>query len=155
MSTLAEIKITPWPWSIASKHCQRGDLTETEHLVWSLDRGAPYVPSPTVWGEEIYLLEDRSFFSCLNAIGGSPHYFKERLPGVLNFSASPTGAKDRIYLLSEDGKGVVLRRGPKLEILAVNELDGTFFASPALVGDSLYLRSHEALYRFSRSSAEN
>ena len=134
---------------------QRGDLTKTDHLVWSLDRGAPYVPSPTVWGDEIYLLEDRSFFSCLNAIDGTPHYFKERMPGVLNFSASPTGAKDRIYLLSEDGKSVVLKRGPELEILAENELEGAFFASPAIAGDSIFLRSHQALYRFDRSAASN
>ena len=40
----------------------RGDLTGSEHVVWSLDRGTPYVPCPMLWGDEIYLLEDRSFF---------------------------------------------------------------------------------------------
>ena len=124
----------------------RGDLTETEHLKWTLDRGTPYVPCPVVWGDELYLLEDRSFFSCLRASDGKRHYFKERLPGSLNFSASPVGASDRIYLLSERGRMLVLRRGPKYELLAANSLDGVFYASPVIVGDVMYLRSDQHLY---------
>lgn len=125
---------------------QRGDLTDSEHIVWALDRGTPYVPCPMLWGDEIYLLEDRSFFSCLDAVDGERHYFKHRVAGPLNFSASPVGAADRIYLLSEDGKTVVLRRGPKVEVLAINELDETFYASPAIVGDEIFLRGDRHLF---------
>ena len=130
---------------------QQGDLTDSEHVVWSLDRGTPYVPCPMLWGDEIYLLEDRSFFSCLGAVDGEPHYLKHRLPGVLNFSASPVGAADRIYLLSEGGRTVVLKRGPQLEVLAVNSLDETFYASPAIVGNEIYLRGEKHLFCFSKS----
>ena len=131
---------------------QSGDLTGTKHVVWSLNRGTPYVPCPMLWGDEIYLLEDRSFFSCLGAIDGARHYLKHRLPGALNFSASPVGAADRIYLLSEDGKTVVLQRGPKLKVLAINELHETFYASPAIVGNAIYLRGDKHLYCFAKSS---
>ena len=134
----------------AIKLGQRGDLTGTENLVWSLDRGAPYVPCPMLWGDELYLLEDRSFFSCLGASDGARHYLKHRLPGTLGFSASPVGAADRIYLLSETGTTVVLQRGPKMRVLAVNELSGTFHASPAIVGDAIYLRSDNHLYCFAK-----
>jgi outer membrane protein assembly factor BamB len=132
----------------AIKLGQRGDLTDSEHVIWKLRRGTPYVPSPMLWGDEIYLLEDRSFFSCLNATDGKPHYFKQRLPGALNFSASPVGAADRIYLLSEEGKTVVVQRGPELKVLAVNELDESFHASPAIVGEAIYLRGDKHLYCF-------
>lgn len=127
---------------------QRGDLTNTEHLVWKLDRGAPYVPCPMVWGEEIYLLEDHSFFSCLRAADGKQYYLKHRLPGTWNFSASPVGATDRIYLLSEEGKTAVIQRGTEPTILAINELEGRFQASPAIVGRHIYIRSSEHLYCF-------
>ncbi|MCH8218435.1 MAG: PQQ-binding-like beta-propeller repeat protein [Planctomycetes bacterium] len=136
----------------AIKLGQRGDLTDSKSVVWSLSRGTPYVPCPMVWGEEIYLLEDRSFFSCLRATDGLRHYFKHRLPGSLPFSASPVGAADRIYLLSEKGKTVVLQRGPKLKVLAINELDETFYASPAIVGDAIYLRGDKHLFCFAKSS---
>ncbi|HAV63132.1 MAG TPA: hypothetical protein DCY13_12300 [Verrucomicrobiales bacterium] len=125
---------------------QRGDLSESNSIRWSLDRGTPYVPCPMLWGDEIYLLEDRSFFSCLAAVDGTQHYLKHRLPGVLNFSASPVGAADRIYLLSEEGRMVVLQRGKEINVLAVNQLDETFHASPAIVGNEMYLRGDKHLY---------
>ena len=136
----------------AIKLGQRGDLTDSKSVVWSLSRGTPYVPCPMVWGEEIYLLEDRSFFSCLRATDGLRHYFTHRLPGSLPFSASPVGGADRIYLLSEKGKTVVLQRGPKLKVLAINELDEAFYASPAIVGDAIYLRGDKHLFCFAKPS---
>ena len=131
---------------------KRGDLTGSESVVWSLRRGVPYVPCPMLWGEEIYLLEDQSFFSCLGATDGALRYLKHRLPGNLNFSASPVGAADRIYLLSEAGKTVVLQRGPEIKVLAINELDETFYASPAIVGDAIYLRGNKHLFCFAKPS---
>ena len=132
---------------------QRGDLTGSEHLAWSLDRGTPYVPCPMLWGDELYVLEDQSFFSCYDAREGERH-FKHRLPGAgLKFSASPVAAADRIYLLSESGTTVVLRRGVEVEVLAVNDLEGeTFYASPAIAGDAIYLRGDKHLYCFEGSA---
>ena len=131
---------------------KRGDLTGSKSVVWSLHRGVPYVPCPMLWGEEIYLLEDRSFFSCLGATDGARRYLKHRLPGNLNFSASPVGAADRIYLLSEAGRTVVLQRGPEIKVLAINELNETFYASPAIVGDAIYLRGNKHLFCFAKPS---
>ena len=127
---------------------QRGDLTGTSHVRWALDRGTPYVPCPMLWGDELYVLEDRSFFSCLRAVDGERYYFKHRLPGGLNFSASPVGAADRIYLLSENGTTLVLQRGHEIQRLATNKLDETFYASPVIVGDAIYLRGHQHLFCF-------
>ncbi len=131
---------------------QRGDLTGGKHVVWTLSRGTPYVPCPMLWGEELYLLEDQSFFSCLGAIDGERHYLKHRLPGILNFTSSPVGAADRIYLLSEEGRTVVLQRGKEINVLAINKLDGKFHASPAIVGDAIYLRGDKHLYCLAKSS---
>ncbi len=124
----------------------RGDLTDGPHLKWSLDRGTPYVPCPVLWNDELYILEDGSFFSCLRAVDGERHYFRQRLPGALNFSASPAGVDDRLYLLSERGETLVVRRGPEFEVLATNSLEGMFYASPVIVGDTLLLRSKDHLY---------
>jgi len=129
----------------AIKLGQRGDLTGSKNVVWSLSRGTPYVPCPMLWGKEIYLLDDSSFFSCFGASDGKQHY-RDRVPGSRAYSASPVGAADRIYLLSEDGRTVVLQRGPKWRVLAINELEGTFHASPAIVGNAIYLRSDKHLF---------
>ena len=62
------------------------------------------------------------------------------------------GAADRIYLLSEEGRTVVVQRGPQLKVLAINELDEIFYASPALVGDAIYLRGDKHLFCFAKTS---
>jgi len=121
-----------------------GDVTDTDAVVWNLTRGTPYVPSPLLHGNELYLLRDKGFLSCYDARTGKPHYELQRLSGA--FSASPVAAGGRIYMASEDGDIVVAKLGKKFEILATNEMDETFFASPAIVGNELFLRSDEALY---------
>ena len=55
---------------------------------------------------------------------------KKAILGLLWLVYLPVGAADRIYLLSETGKTVVLRRGVEPKVLAVNELNGRFHASP-------------------------
>ena len=131
---------------------KKGDLTGSKDVIWSIHRGVPYVPCPMLWGKEIYLLEDQSFFSCLSAIDGARHYLKHRLPGNLNFSASPVGAANRIYLLSESGKTIVLQRGPEIKVLSINELDEKFYASPSIVGNAIYLRGNKHLFCFIRNN---
>ena len=124
-----------------------GDLTDSKEVVWSLDKSTPYVPSPLLWGDELYLLDDRSFFSCYHAVNGRQH-FKVRLPGRPNFSASPVGTDDRIYLCSEEGTVFVMQRGTEPVTLQVNRLDDSFYASPVVIGKEIYLRGQKYLYCF-------
>ena len=126
---------------------RQGDLTDSDSVRWTLERGTPYVPSPLLLGNELYLLDDRSFFSCFQAVDGK-RYYKKRLPGTLNFSASPVAARDRIYLASEEGTTVVVQAGAEAKILAINELDDEFYASPVPLENKIYLRGKKFLYCF-------
>ena len=120
-----------------------GDLGTS--VVWKVNRDVPYVPSPMLWGDELFVLDDNSFFSAFNATNGTKH-FKERLPKGVRFSASPAGASNRIYLVDEGGATVVVERGVEFKVLAVNRLPDAFFASPVLVGDAIFLRGKQHLY---------
>ncbi len=55
-------------------------------------------------------------------------------------------AGDRIYVAGRDGATVVLAAGPELRVLAENQLDDGFDASPALAGRDLLLRGGSHLY---------
>ena len=70
----------------------------------------------------------------------------ERLEGISGVYASPVAADGRVYVAGRDGTVVVLKEGPKVEVLATNRLDDGFDASPALVGDRLFLRGRSSLY---------
>jgi len=128
----------------------RGDVAETPALAWRFDRDTPYVPSPLLYGNELYLMKSNDgMLSCFDARIGKRHYGPERLPGVANVYASPLGADGRIYVAGRDGATAVVRRGSAFEVLATNTLDDGFDASPVAVDSELYLRGQKYLYRIS------
>lgn len=124
-----------------------GDITDTDAVVWSLDRDTPYVPSPLLYDDVLYVIKSNSgILSAFQAQTGSPHYELQRLPGVPNVFASPVGAGGRIYIAGRDGATLVIRHGPTFEVVATNQLDEGVDASPAIAGDELYLRGARHLY---------
>ena len=84
--------------------------------------------------------------SCLNTKTGSSHFEAQRLEGIFAIYASPVSAKDRVYVMGREGTCLVLKQGPKLEILATNKLDDKTDASLALVGKDLFVRGRQNLY---------
>ena len=126
----------------------RGDIADTGAIVWQLDRDTPYVPSPLLYDDALYLLKSNDgILSAFHPATGEPHYALQRLEGVPNVFASPVGAAGRVYIAGRDGATLVIRQGARYEVLAVNRLDDGFDASPALVDDELYLRGHRYLYK--------
>ena len=126
----------------------RGDIAGTGAIVWQLDRDTPYVPSPLLYDDALYLLKSNDgILSAFDPLTGVPHYALERLRGVPNVFASPVGAAGRVYIAGRDGTTLVIRHGPRYEVLAANVLDDGFDASPALVDDELYLRGYRHLYK--------
>lgn len=131
----------------AIKLGKTGDLTDTESVLWKHAKSTPYVPSPLLVGERLYFTSgNEATLSCFNAITGAPYYESERIEGPRGMYASPIAAKDRVYLAGRNGTSVVVKNSDKLEILATNTLDEAFDASPAAVGNELYLRGKSNLY---------
>ena len=71
---------------------RKGTLIDTDALVWSTARGAPYTPSPVLHDGRLYIVTDNGLVSCLDAETGEPRYQQQRLPKPYNFKASPVGA---------------------------------------------------------------
>ena len=53
--------------------------TSNEYIVWSDPMGAPYNPTPIVYGDYYSTLLDRGFFTCHNAKTGELVYGKQRI----------------------------------------------------------------------------
>jgi len=125
----------------------KGDVTGTPAVVWSMDRDTPYVPSPLLYDGILYFLKtNNGLLTAVDSKTGSPHYQAVRIDAIPNVFASPVGAAGRVYIPGREGATVVLRHGPKLEVLAVNELNDGFDASPALVDGEIFLRGQKYLY---------
>jgi outer membrane protein assembly factor BamB len=120
-----------------------GDITNT-HVAYTIERGAPFTPSPIVVGDEFYMVSDIGVASCLDVATGKL-IWQQRMPG--NYSASPIFADGKIYFLSEEGVATVIAPGKEFRRLALNTLDGMTYASIAVSQGSLFIRSDTHLYR--------
>jgi outer membrane protein assembly factor BamB len=129
-----------------------GDITAGEQAIaWKYDRDTPWVPSPLLYGDELYFLKSNTgILSAFNARTGEKLYGEQRLEGVPNVYASPVGAAGRVYIAGREGAVAVIQRGPQFKLLALNQLDDGFDASPLVVGNEIYLRGTKHLYRVSK-----
>lgn len=132
---------------LAIKLGGEGDLTDSDSIAWRLDYGTPYVNSPVVYGDTIYMIEGtRPMISAFKVADGTPVYEKERIKGLRGIYSSPVAVSDRIYLAGRRGATAVIKTGDTPEVLAINELDEGFDASPVVIGDTLYLKGEKHLY---------
>jgi outer membrane protein assembly factor BamB len=124
----------------------KGDLTGTTNVIWKYDRGAGYVPSPLLLGNDFYLMTDSGMLSCLDAKTGEVHYDAERLPEAAKFTASPLGVAGHILLTSETGDTFVLRAGTKHEFIRKNPIGEKVYASLAVADGHLFIRGETNLF---------
>jgi outer membrane protein assembly factor BamB len=124
-----------------------GDVSKSDKLLWKIEAGTPYVPSPVLAGDRLWFtLANVGFVTCIDAQSGKVLINSVRLGALKSLYASPVAAADRIYFTSREGKTIVLKQADKIEILSTNSLDEEIDASPAVVGRQLFLRGAKHLW---------
>ena len=123
-----------------------GNVTDT-HIAWSTSKSTPSIPSPVIVDDLLFMVTDKGgIVRCLDAKTGD-EIWKKRLGG--DHWASPILADGKLYFTSKSGEITVLTASrAKPEVLASNELNAEFIASPAVANDSLLVRSRTHLYCF-------
>jgi len=116
--------------------------SEQPQQVYRLDRGAPYVPTPVVRGNRLFMVDDKGIATCLRADSGEVIWAK-RVGG--NFSSSPVVVGDRLLLIDLAGNATVLHAGDQYRQLAAFSLGGPVGATPAVADGSVVLRVGERL----------
>jgi len=125
----------------------KGDITGTRHVAWVRTQGAPYVPSPLLYGESLYFVAQyRNVVSRVNARTGADQPGAFRLAGLGTVFASPIAAAGRVYIADREGATLVISHGDQPEVLALNKLEDSFSASPATAGRELFLRGEHRLF---------
>lgn len=134
---------------IAIRHGGRGDLTGT-NVLWRYRKSLPNVSSPLLYQSVLYLVKDGGIVTTLDPKSGDV-LKQARLKGATDrYYSSPIGADDKVYLISEKGKVSVLNAAPQWEVLALNDLADECYATPAIAGNKLYVRTRGTLYCFAR-----
>ncbi len=123
-----------------------GDITGTDRIVWTYEKGAAYVPSPILYGDYLYLTTDKGILTCLDPKTGKVLYEGGRVPVPATFMASPVAYDGKILLTGDDGSTYVIKAGPVHEVLRTNTVDEPVAASPALSQGRILIRATGHLY---------
>jgi outer membrane protein assembly factor BamB len=126
-----------------------GDLADTPHVRWSVSRDTPDIASPLLHDGRLWYYKEKSgLLTCLDATTGEPHYERERITGISRTYASPVAAGGHIYLTDRSGAITVIKDGPVLSIVATNDMGEGVDATPAPVGQQLFIRGERHLFCF-------
>jgi len=136
-----------------------GDITLAEgadsndFVAWHNPQASAYTSSPLFYRDRIYVVNDNGILTVLDGRTGDRLYRARVGGGGFTFSSSPWAYGGRVFFLSEDGETFVAREGAAYEEVGRNPLEEMTLASPAIAGDSLYLRTQTKLYRLTSGSS--
>ena len=130
-----------------------GDITPKssrelgEYIAWMQPRVGTYIPTPVAYQGKLYVLQDNGIVTQIDIASGEVG-FKTRLSSQhgADFTASPWAYDGKIFCASEQGDTFVFAAEDEYQPLGVNPLEELVMASPALVGDTLLLRTAKKLY---------
>ena len=124
-----------------------GDLAaKPEAMAWSSKTDTPYVPSPVLSGGLLYYIKTNDgFLTCADATTGKVNY-AAKLAGLQTVFSSPVAAGGNLYVPGKNGLTLVLKLGPKFELIASNQLNDEIISSPAVVGNEIFIRGDKSLY---------
>ena len=118
-------------------------VVDESRVLWRVKKGVPGKPSLLLIQDTIFMVDDSGIATCLDVKTGEA-VWTERVGG--NFSASPIYADGRIYVCNEEGKVTAFAAEQQYKVLGEGQFEAGFMASPAAVGDSLYLRTKTHMY---------
>lgn len=129
-----------------------GDVTKT-HVVWNIDNTSPSnIASPLVDDGRVFVVKKGGISASFDALSGEEVWSKKRIRNFGNYYASPIAGDGKVYVMGENGFLVVLRQGPKPEVLAKNDMGDSCIATPAIADGRIFVRTLHKLYCFSEEA---
>lgn len=127
---------------------KEGKLDDSQ-LLWQQTKGLPYVTTAICYRGQYLMVRDGGLVTAYDAKTGDEIYQK-RAAAAGTYYASPVAANGHVYFTSLDGAITVLKGGAdEATVVATNpKLDERTAGTPALAGDTLYLRTEKHLWAF-------
>ena len=118
--------------------------------MYRITENAPYVVTPVVRDDLLFVWHDRGTVSCHRLATGEK-IWHQRVGG--NYSGSPIVAGDHIYCLEQNGEVVVLEAAEEFRLVARNDLGERSRATPAVSGGRMFFRTESRLMALAGQSA--
>jgi outer membrane protein assembly factor BamB len=125
----------------------KGELYDSS-LLWRVTDNIPEVPSPVFYQNRIYMVKDGGIVSCVDPENGRVIYSMP-LGNRGGYIASPVVANGNVYIFSLNGKMKILKTGDKFEIAGEYDFKDKILATPAIIGNNIYIRTRNELLAYS------
>ncbi len=124
------------------------DVTKT-HVLWRVKTKAPdHLVSPLIVDGRLFLFKSGGFVSGFDVAKGKLLFDKQRVGISSQIMAQPVYGDGKIYVTGQNGQVAVLAPGPKLKLLARNDMGEDCIATPAIADGRIYVRTRTKLYCF-------
>jgi outer membrane protein assembly factor BamB len=119
-------------------------------VAWRYKKAVAHVPSVLIYRNTLFEVRDGGILTTFDPATGN--ILKQaRLEGAGGtYYASPVAGDGKVILVSEAGKVSLVKAEPQWELLASSDLGESTFATPAIAGGRVFIRTAKALYSFAR-----
>lgn len=130
---------------LAVKPDGNGDIAGT-NIIWKKkdEQSSNQMLTPVIKDGLIYTITTRNIMMCVDAANGEEIWTTHV---TSNYNASPLYINGNIWFFSIKGEVLVIKAGRKYEIVAQNKMDSGIWATPAVLRNSMLLRTQNFLYR--------
>jgi len=116
---------------------------------WTYRKSVPYVSSPVVYDDVLYFIRDGGILTSMDPVSGKVLKRARLKKGGRKFYASPVAADGKVFLIDTAGQVTVVRAaGSDWAELSTTTLGAPCFATPAIAGNRIYVRTAKTLYCF-------
>jgi outer membrane protein assembly factor BamB len=115
-------------------------------MVWGKKRGGPYMPTPIIYGDLLYVVGNSGVLAAYDAATGERVYQERLTKKGSAHSASPVAADGKLYFASEDGDVFVVKAGRQFELLATNPVGEVMMATPAIAPGMVIIRAQNDVF---------
>lgn len=120
---------------------------------WRMKRNIPYIPAPLLYEGLLYMVKTGGIITALNPATGAIVKQGRTDKALGEYYASPVAADGKLFLVNEEGKLSVVKAGEQWEVLSVNELGDETYATPAVSGNMLIVRTRGSLFTFAANAS--
>ena len=120
-----------------------GNHAEEPKILWQWDEALPDSASPLANEDFLILPTAFGVVTCLDSKTGKVFWEHEFDRG---FCSSPILVKDRVYIIDLSGNTHVFKLGENFELLGESDIGEPAYATPAFVGDRIYIRGLTHLF---------
>jgi len=123
----------------------KGDIART-NIIWNKkdETSDNQMLSPVIKDGLIYTVTTRNIMMCIDAATGQ-EIWSRRVNS--HYNSSPLFINGNIWFFSVKGEVLVLKAGRQYEVVSNNQMDSGIWATPAVLRNSMIMRTQNYLYR--------